>query len=348
MGPRANGRRSFRLKAALRTNRFRRRFPAEQLFNRLLDHNRQIGHPQNLSVIFQKRVPPRTAAKAKTHISQPYDANAAIRSTYETNWLKQYLRDHRLLRTEAVCNNPYDFGVNKSIENLTLVRRRLHDAVARYPDVQQDVLETYLDAGQLRRLGQPTISPTGRRTLGLKLDDPRLLAVMQAVVSFTHLASGGPFTTSAIHPSVARALDRSRETYTLSQLRYDLGKLRAKGLVEKIPRSHRYQLTGEGYRVCLLFLKLFHQVYAPLTAAAWQAGPQNNTPRPTQQSPTPARHRRRPAAANSSPPHPALSAAPSIGPAAEVDRLATLDRRYAAVDHALDRLLHYVGIRLAA
>jgi len=48
--------------------------------------------------------------------------------------------------------------------------------------------------------------------------------------------------------------------------RYDLSKLRAKGLVEKIPRSRRYRLVGKGYSICLVFLKLFEKIYAPLTA----------------------------------------------------------------------------------
>jgi len=39
-------------------------------------------------------------------------------------------------------------------------------------------------------------------------------------------------------------------------LRYELWKLRAKGLVEKLPHSRRYRLMPNGYRICLLFLKL--------------------------------------------------------------------------------------------
>ena len=49
-------------------------------------------------------------------------------------------------------------------------------------------------------------------------------------------------------------------------LRYDLSKLRAKGLVAKLPNSRRYQLLPQGYSICLIFLKLFERVYAPLTA----------------------------------------------------------------------------------
>jgi len=41
---------------------------------------------------------------------------------------------------------------------------------------------------------------------------------------------------------------------------------RAKGLVEKLPHSRRYRLLPNGYRICLLFLKLFDKIYAPLTA----------------------------------------------------------------------------------
>jgi len=49
-------------------------------------------------------------------------------------------------------------------------------------------------------------------------------------------------------------------------LRYDRFKLRAKGLVEKLPHSRRYRLLRNGYRICLLFVKLFETIYAPLTA----------------------------------------------------------------------------------
>ena len=47
---------------------------------------------------------------------------------------------------------------------------------------------------------------------------------------------------------------------------YDLAKLRAKGLVAKRPNSRRYRLLPQGYSICLIFLKLFERVYAPLTA----------------------------------------------------------------------------------
>jgi hypothetical protein len=50
----------------------------------------------------------------------------------------------------------------------------------------------------------------------------------------------------------------------------DLAKLRAKRLVEKVPRTRRYRLLPEGYRVCVVFLTLFERISAPLTAGLLQ------------------------------------------------------------------------------
>jgi hypothetical protein len=89
---------------------------------------------------------------------------------------------------------------------------------------------------------------------------------MHALTRFAHIAAGNTFTTAEIHPIVIEALGCIPEHYTLASLRYDLSKLRAKGLVAKIPNSRRYQLLPQGYSICLVFLKLFESVYAPLTA----------------------------------------------------------------------------------
>jgi hypothetical protein len=123
-----------------------------------------------------------------------------------------------------------------------------------------------IDRGQLRQLTQPTVTSTGRRIPGLKLDHPRQLALMHALVRFAHIAAGSTFTTAEIYPYVIKALGCAPEQFPLASLRYDLSKLRAKGLIAKLPRSRRYQLLPPGYSICLVFLKLFDRIYAPLAA----------------------------------------------------------------------------------
>ena len=156
--------------------------------------------------------------------------------------------------------------MNKSVQNLPALRNALSAINDNYLNVQQDILETFIDRGQLRQLAQPTITAAGKRIPGLKLDHPRQLALMHALVRFAHVAAGNSFTTADIHPQVIKALGCAVEQYSLASLRYDLSKLRAKGLVAQLPNSRRYQLLPQGYSICLVFLKLFERVYAPLTA----------------------------------------------------------------------------------
>ena len=100
------------------------------------------------------------------------------------------MRDHLNLRTEPATNDVADYGVKKAVENLSQLRHRLSAITDNYLDVQQDILETFLDRGQLRKLAQPTILAKGKRIPGLKLDHPRQLALMHALVRFAHIAAG--------------------------------------------------------------------------------------------------------------------------------------------------------------
>jgi len=166
-----------------------------------------------------------------------------------------------------------------------------------------------VDREQLHQLTQPTILPNGRRIPGLKLDQPRQLALMHSLLRFCYLAAEGTFTTRDLYPQTLQALQMTPEQYKLASLRYDLWKLRAKGLVEKIAHSRRYRLLAHGYQICLVFLKLYEKIYAPLTAGILQ-----------------------PFAADQSIPR---------------EKITALDQRYTAVLKALDDLVDVVGLKAA-
>jgi hypothetical protein len=98
-----------------------------------------------------------------------------------------------------------------------------------YLNVQQDILETFVDRHQLKALTAPTILPGGKRIPGLKLDHPRQLALMHALVRFANVAASNSFRTCDLRAPAAAALGCPPSQYRLSSLRYDLSKLRAKG-----------------------------------------------------------------------------------------------------------------------
>jgi hypothetical protein len=133
---------------------------------------------------------------------------------------------------------------------------------------------------------------------------------MHALVRFANIAAGSTFTTKEIHPYTLKTLGSVPEDYSLASLRYELSKLRAKQLVHKLPRSRRYQLTPQGYSLCLVFLKLFERIYAPLTAGLLRPIPGDRKLQPQRQS--------------------------------------QLDRLYQRLTEDLDQIIAAVGLKLAA
>jgi len=243
---------------------FHKRAALDRLFNRLMDLNRDIGRPDKLAIIFGRSQFYPDTRTGETILKVTPLRTPVISAGFKSTFLKQYIKDNELMRTEGTSYRLYDLSIKKDIKHLPKVREVLAQANDRYQTVQQDVLETFVDRGQLQELRQATVSANGRRTPGLRLDDLRLLAVLQALVGFVYLVGKGCFRTSRLLLDAAKALDDP--SYRLSQLRYDLGKLRAKGLVVRLPRSQDYQVTSEGYRLAVFYLKLYHRVYAPLTA----------------------------------------------------------------------------------
>jgi hypothetical protein len=245
---------------------FHRRAALDQLDQRLLDANRTIGQPSKITTIFGRKVTKYYKGKLQTVIEDLDLPNPVIRTHYAHGSLKQYVRDHLCLRTEPATNDVTAYGIKKAVENLPQLRDKLSAVCDNYLNVQQDILESFVDRGQLHKLTQPTLLPSGKRIPGLKLDHPRQLALMHALVCFAHIAAGNTFTTAELYPYVLAALQISADQYSLASLRYDLRKLRVKHLVEKLPKSRRYRLCPQGYSICLVFLKLFERVYSPLTA----------------------------------------------------------------------------------
>ena len=144
-----------------------------------------------------KRLPRSSAARSPNTIRESFRPssrifdlpNPVIRSNYGNGFLKQYVRDHLCLRTELATNDVTDYGVKKAVENLPPLRDKLAGICDNYLTVQQDILETFVDRGQLRKLTEPTVLSNGKRIPGLKLDHPRQLALMHALVRFAHTAS---------------------------------------------------------------------------------------------------------------------------------------------------------------
>ena len=59
---------------------------------------------------------------------------------------------------------------------------------------------------------------------------------------------------------------------------YDLRRLRLHGIIERIPRSYRYQLTPEGLRITLFFSRTYARLLRPKLAEIMPQGPPATSP----------------------------------------------------------------------
>jgi hypothetical protein len=239
--------------------------PLRALFRRAVELGLLMGGADRTSHLFGRQITARYGGKLQTVLDRRNEGHPVLRAYYRTSFVKQYEKAETLLRTETCINDPYHLNVGRRLENLPKLVTRMAETNQRFLDTQAELLACTVDQGELARLAQP-IQVGKRRVPGLRLQDDRVLRLLDV------LLHPGSFVADWTSRDVlARLLDRHRlaETdYRLTQLRYDLGKLRAHGFVERIGRTRRYRLTARGLKLGVLLVKLRTRLLGPLATLA--------------------------------------------------------------------------------
>lgn len=154
----------------------------------------------------------------------------------------------RALRTETTVNDPYDFAVKRTLtaETWQQLRSIGDDINDRLLDAQLQACSCAPDPMTLPRPVSPSIED-GQPAPALHFADPRVMALLACLCSFQHLFAG--LTNRTLRPQIAELIPG----YTRAQMTYDLRRLRRKGLIRRIPRSQRYELTAFGRRTAVFF-----------------------------------------------------------------------------------------------
>jgi hypothetical protein len=178
----------------------------------------------------------------------------AVRIEYKHSKVKQYHKEGRALRTETVVNDPGDFGIGKGLANLPALRQAGFTANRRLLSVQKISHAPAAGAAAINAITSPVITPSGTRIPGLRFTDERVQALLSAACAFRLLPNG--FTNRDLRTHLAPLLGRRYEDMTSGQITYDLRRLRIHGLIQRIPRTHRYQVTDSGLRHALFLTRL--------------------------------------------------------------------------------------------
>ncbi len=232
-------------------------------FEGVIRDHLDIGRPHQIALVFDRHVSRRTPGTFRTRVITD-GVDPTLYCYYKSSRLKQYFKEGRALRTETVICNTNDFGIGRVVcgKNWYALRavgesanRRLCNAEAADARPAPDVVTFY-------QVTRPSNTEDGLRAAGLRFGDPRVMAILASMVGFCHLVAG--FTNKQLTERVAALMG---EPYTSRQATYDLRRLKRKRLIDKIPRSHRYQLTDLGRRISVLFTKTYGRMLAPgLTA----------------------------------------------------------------------------------
>ena len=229
-------------------------------FEQTIRDQLDLGRPDKVQIIFDRKITTRTPGRFQTKVITK-GVEPILQAHYKHSKVKQYFKEGRALRTETTVNDPYDFGVNRTLSAETWQQlRSIGDEVNdRLLNAQLQACSCAPDPTTLQRLVSPSIED-GLPAPALHFGDPRVMALLACLCSFQHLFAG--LTNRTLRPQMVELIPG----YKPGQMTYDLRRLRRKGLIRRIPKSQRYELTAFGRRTAVFFTKTHVRIVNPSLA----------------------------------------------------------------------------------
>jgi hypothetical protein len=243
-------------------------------FEEVIRENLDIGRPSQIQLLFDRRVSRRTPGKFRTRVITD-GVIPSLHVDYKSTRIKQYHKEGRALRTETTINNPRDFGIGKRLHNLPALRQVGFQANRRLLDVQKVSHDCSIGEDAFDRVVRP-VEVDGQRASALRFGDQRVQALFAVLAMFSLQLRG--FTNQEMRPLLAQLLGSDPANYPIGRMTYDLRRLRLHGIIERIPHSHRYQLTSAGLRIALFFSRTYARLLRPKLAEIMPEAPPTNSP----------------------------------------------------------------------
>ena len=243
-------------------------------FEEVIRENLDLGRPDRVQLIFGRTVTRRTPGRFRTRVLTR-GVIPSLHVDYKKSRIKQYHKEGQALRTETTINDTRDFGVGRSLKNLPALRRIGFQANRRLLDVQKITQDCALGEVALRQVTEP-VAVDDQRAAGLRYGQPRVQALMAALLGFALQVCG--FTHRQLRERLAPLLGLGVEALSSGRMTYDLRRLRLHGLIERLPKSHRYRLTRRGLTTALFFTRSYARVLRAGTAQVMPPEWEGSTP----------------------------------------------------------------------
>jgi hypothetical protein len=256
---------------------FRRHFPIHQIFERSCELGVFRLTADQITQLFGFRKHKRLRGKFHSMLEKVDHGHHVLRVYCKSLVARLYEKFSTFLRIEICVNRMKDLGLNKGLDQLDALRQHLLAATDRLAGFEAELLNVHVDFPLFQRLALP-IAVGHTRIPGIKIHDTRMMRLMEV------LLHGGPqlggWRTAQIHAAILAAFGLTAERYSLTQLRYDVRKLKAHGLLERLGRSYAYRLTEKGMKTGAMFILFHKRVCGPLANSLFHHRPEDRTPRP--------------------------------------------------------------------
>ena len=228
-------------------------------FEEVIRENLDVGRPDQVQLIFNRRITRRTPGQFRTRVLTE-GVVPSLHVQYKKSKVKQYHKEGQALRTETTINDTYDFEIGRALHNLPALREIGFAANRRLLRVEQLSHDCLIGEDQLRAVTSPVLVED-QRAAGLRFGDCRVHALMHALCLFALAPTG--FRHRELRDHVAQLQARDSATYRAGAMTYDLRRLRLHGLIERVPRTHRYRITPTGAQVAMFYARLYTRALRP-------------------------------------------------------------------------------------
>jgi hypothetical protein len=239
-----------------------------------------LGRPDKVRIVFGRQLKLQGVNQTRGRFATQVITRGVyprIEIGYKSCRAKAYFKQERALRVETTINNATDFDLKKTLNasNWRALRQTGARINARFLAALGEHEPGLPDSATLTAVVLPSLH-AGQRAPGLRFGDPRVTALLAALCLFDHLWHG--LTNASLRAQMAQLFDRA---YSSAKATYDLRRLRLKGLIERLPGSHRYQVTAYGRRIATFLTRLTSRIVVPALSQLDQAS------RPPRHAPTP-------------------------------------------------------------
>jgi len=228
-------------------------------FEEVIRENLDLGRPDQVQLIFDRRVTKRTPGRFRTRVLTA-GVTPSLHIDYKNTRIKQYHKEGRALRTETTINNTRDFDIGKRLHNLPALRQIGFQANRRLLNVQTISHDCAIGEDAFRQVNEPVVV-NGQRASALRFADVSVQTLLSALLVFRLLPRG--FSNRDLRDHWAPLLGKASQTITPGQMTYHLRRLRLHGLIERMPGTHRYRVTDSGWRTALFCTRCYNRILRP-------------------------------------------------------------------------------------